>query len=79
MVQVGTTNQKKEGKKMISIGIDIAKEKFHKKGTIYIKGWRIKTDRIHKIKEMENILFVFPQKMQEIWKDSMQKSVIIYF
>ena len=28
MVQVGTTNQKKEGKKMISIGIDIAKEKF---------------------------------------------------
>lgn len=35
--------------------------------------------RIHKIKEMENILFVFPQKMQEIWKDSMQKSVIIYF
>lgn len=28
MVQVGTTNQKKEGHKMISIGIDIAKEKF---------------------------------------------------
>ena len=27
MVQVGTTNQKKEGNKMISIGIDIAKEK----------------------------------------------------
>lgn len=28
MVQVGTTNQKKEVNKMISIGIDIAKEKF---------------------------------------------------
>ena len=27
MVQVGTTNQKKEDNKMISIGIDIVKEK----------------------------------------------------